>query len=354
MAQERVRHRFRFYTIDRLVSGARPACRWRAPWREWRNDTGAVAGRESSGGDEPVVRLGAGREAEIIAWGDDEVLRWLYDPDGRARLELEAAAMTAAAQGGVAVPVVHEVVVMDGRPGLVMDRVDGEDLLTMLERRPWTFAQTAARLGRFQAQLHEVGAPPELPELRRTLRERIDAAPHLPASTAAFARDLLARLPDGDRLCHGDFHPGNVIVAAGGDVLIDWSNAARGDPTADLARTMLLVRLGALPAGTPRVHARHHPVRTAAAQSGVDQQLPPGPPGGPERGARLGDRRRRGPTLGRRRRRGRAAPAGPGAAPTPRRVTASAGDRTAPRPGSAGQPRNAARAASAPTAARAR
>jgi aminoglycoside phosphotransferase (APT) family kinase protein len=35
-------------------------------------------------------------------------------------------------------------------------------------------------------------------------------------------------------------------------VLIDWSNAARGDPMGDLARTMLLVRIGAFPADTPR------------------------------------------------------------------------------------------------------
>jgi aminoglycoside phosphotransferase (APT) family kinase protein len=197
-------------------------------------------------------RLGAGREAEILDWGDDRVLRWLRDPAGRGRLEIEAAAMTAAARGGVSVPTVHGVIAVDGRPGLVMDRVDGEDLLTVLERRPWTFAQAASRLGRLQARLHDVSAPRELPDVRGTLLERIDAAPHLPARTAAYARDLLAGLPDGDRLCHGDFHPGNVIVHPGGDdVLIDWSNAARGDPMSDLARTMLLVRIGALPEDTP-------------------------------------------------------------------------------------------------------
>jgi aminoglycoside phosphotransferase (APT) family kinase protein len=197
-------------------------------------------------------RVGAGREAEILAWGDHRVLRWLHDPAGRDRLEIEAVAMTAAAEGGVPVPTVHEVIMVDGRPGLVMDRIDGEDLLTVLERQPWTFAQAASRLGRLQAQLHDISAPPVLPDLRPTLLDRIDAAPHLPPHFAAYARDLLAGLPDGDRICHGDFHPGNVIAHAEGDVLIDWSNVARGDPMGDLARTMLLVRIGALPADTPR------------------------------------------------------------------------------------------------------
>ena len=33
-------------------------------------------------------------------------------------------------------------------------------------------------------------------------------------------------------------------------VLIDWTNAMRGDPTADVARTRLMLSLGELPPGT--------------------------------------------------------------------------------------------------------
>lgn len=155
--------------------------------------------------------------------------------------------MTAAARSGVSVPAVHGVIVVDGRPGLVMDRIDGEDLLTVLARRPWTFPRSASELGRLHARLHEIAAPSELPDLSQVLLRRIDAAPHLPSRTASYARDLLAGMPEGDRICHGDLHPGNVIVHPEGLVLIDWSNASRGHAMADLARTMLLVRIGTLP-----------------------------------------------------------------------------------------------------------
>ena len=180
----------------------------------------------------------------------------LFDPAGRDRLELEAAAMTAAARAGVSVPIVHEVVVIDGRPGLVMDRIHGEDLLTILNRRPWRLLRSASELGRLQARLHDVSAPSELPDLRQTLLRRIESAPHLPSGTASYARELLAGLPDGDRICHGDFHPGNVVVGPGGMVLIDWSNAARGDPMADVARTIVLLRIAAVPGhGSPSSRA---------------------------------------------------------------------------------------------------
>jgi aminoglycoside phosphotransferase (APT) family kinase protein len=68
-----------------------------------------------------------------------------------------------------------------------------------------------------------------------------------------FALRVLDRLPDGDRLCHGDYHPGNVLVAADRVGVIDWTNAARGVPEADHARTVLLLRWADPLPGTPLV-----------------------------------------------------------------------------------------------------
>ncbi len=42
-------------------------------------------------------------------------------------------------------------------------------------------------------------------------------------------------------LCHGDFHPKNVIVSAEGPVIVDWFDACRGNAVGDIARTSLLL-----------------------------------------------------------------------------------------------------------------
>ena len=55
----------------------------------------------------------------------------------------------------------------------------------------------------------------------------------------------IADMPDGDRLCHGDFHPMNILGEASQPVIIDWSDARRGDPAADVCRTYLLMKLHA-------------------------------------------------------------------------------------------------------------
>ncbi|MBI4570957.1 MAG: phosphotransferase, partial [Chloroflexi bacterium] len=164
-----------------------------------------------------------------------------------------AEAMAAAGAAGVRVPAPGELTTVDGRPGLVMERIDGIDMLTLIGRRPWSVWRVGRVWGEIQASMHEVIAPPDLPALRDLLRGRFESCDPalLPERLARFALDELERLPDGDRLCHGDFHPGNIMEAQGEHVVIDWTNATRGDPAADFARSLLLGRLGELPPGAP-------------------------------------------------------------------------------------------------------
>ena len=193
---------------------------------------GSIAGRKL---------IGEGREAEIYEWDDGTVLRLLRRGIDPARVEGEAAAMRAAGGGGVDVPRVRDTITVDGRAGLVMDRVDGPDLITLMGRRPWTIPRAARIVGMAQARMHEVVAPPDLDDLRSHARFKIEAAPNLPSDLAEFALATLDSLPDGDRVCHGDLHPGNVIMASDGPVIIDWFDAARGSHIADIARTSLLM-----------------------------------------------------------------------------------------------------------------
>ena len=61
----------------------------------------------------------------------------------------------------------------------------------------------------------------------------------------------LERLPDGDTLCHGDFHPGNIMITHDGKIkVIDFMNLCRGPREYDVARTYYLIGYSRLPKGS--------------------------------------------------------------------------------------------------------
>lgn len=182
--------------------------------------------------------LGAGREAEVYASGESAVIK-VYRP-GFGGHGSEAAALAALNGHGIA-PRLLDVVDCDGRPGLVMERLDGADMLTQLQHRPWRVLSMARTLAAAHLSMHDVQAPTNLPDLREVLAARIGGA-IAPLSLRRFAGQVLDGLPAGDRLCHGDYHPGNVLVGSDRVGVIDWPGAARGVPEADHARTLLLLR----------------------------------------------------------------------------------------------------------------
>jgi len=195
------------------------------------------------------LKIAEGREAEVYAWsGDAAAVLKLYRPGYQGHIA-ESAALTRLGGDGVA-PKLIGAVEIDGRHGLLLERRDGLDMLAVLERQPWRLLEYARTLADAQIGIHSIQAPADLPDTRQTLATRIDAAALRP-DLRDFARRILDGLPTGDRLCHGDFHPGNVLVGADRVSVIDWANATRGIPEADFARTVLLLEQADPLPGTP-------------------------------------------------------------------------------------------------------
>jgi aminoglycoside phosphotransferase (APT) family kinase protein len=226
-----------------------------------------------------VIRVGDGRTAEVFAWEPGRVVKVLRPGfDDRLGAE-EAIAAAAADAAGIGAPRFHGTVRVDGRFGLVYERIDGRSMLETVSGDPTAADELAARLGRLHAAIHS--APGSgLPRLRDALdRAALDGASSVGDAIADTVRSRLARLEDGDAVCHGDLHPGNVILAADEPRVIDWVDAGSGPPAADVARTLFLLRDGLIdPAVAPdaraRIASRRH--RFADAYLAAYRELRPG------------------------------------------------------------------------------
>jgi thiamine kinase len=201
----------------------------------------------------PGPVLGHGREAVVYALDDDRVLKVFRNEDAgdRAAAEFAIASMLHAHGLPVALPL--EVTSFDGRPALVSRRVRGRDLNATLAAAPWKLPTVAAQLAQVQVEWHRLDAPDVLPALHSIIETRVRSNTALPAGLVDLALRQLSSLPVGDRLCHGNLHLGNVLIDNGRSVLVDCSDASRGDPMAEIAHTLVRYRCARLRAGSPRV-----------------------------------------------------------------------------------------------------
>jgi aminoglycoside phosphotransferase (APT) family kinase protein len=182
--------------------------------------------------------LGTGNVAEIFAYGE-QVLKLYRDPTARAAAFREAAILAVVARHGLPTPTVFEVGQFAGRWGLVMSRAAGEPLGKLAAADPGVVPAALDALVTLQLMVHACEER-DLPALKPRLAHRISSVARLGEHRDRLLASLAA-LPDGTRLCHGDFHPLNLIGTPGALTIVDWPDATTGPPAADACRTYLLL-----------------------------------------------------------------------------------------------------------------
>lgn len=148
--------------------------------------------------------ISAGRASEVLDLGDGRVLRRFKSGGHPEREEL---VMRHARSHGYPVPEVLDVTA----DALVLEKIDGPTMWDAAGDEPSTVEAHAATLARLHRRLHEIEAP-----------------------------EGLAAVGAGDRLLHLDLHPENVILSPAGPVVVDWTNARRGEPALDVALTWVI------------------------------------------------------------------------------------------------------------------
>lgn len=200
--------------------------------------------------------IATGRTADIFSWGDGTVLKLYHTWVPRSDVETERHNTLVARDAGVSVPRVDDMVSLGDRTGLVFERIDGPTLFQCIQADPHSIEDKARYLAELHSKLHEIRIGDRLPSIRERLIERISRCGELAPSERVTVLDHIDRLPEGDRLCHGDFHPANVMMAPGSAVIIDWVDANSGNAVSDVARTSILL-LGYLENSVSNEAERH-------------------------------------------------------------------------------------------------
>ncbi len=220
---------------------------------------------------EPSTSITEGFDSEIhlvrltgpglpAAWQQPLVLRVKADADRLEEAQQEAEVQGWLADAGFPAPrvlAVHPPGELGPGAVQVMERAPGRMLLDALKARPWTARRSIGRLAEVHARLHALPAD-GFPSTDDLLDRRLRLTRHVAAALddGALGRGLVRIEALADRLrdaapsvCHGDFHPLNVLVDGDRLSVIDWTDAGLGDRHGDVARTLLLFELAAIAGG---------------------------------------------------------------------------------------------------------
>jgi aminoglycoside phosphotransferase (APT) family kinase protein len=184
-------------------------------------------------------RLGAGQVAEVFAYGDG-VLKLYIRPGAKPDAFREAATLAAIEPLGLPVPRVGTVSRFGDRWGLAMGRAKGKPFLDAMMSDQAAVPSHLSAMVRLHRQIH-AHTVPTLPSHKAKLAGAIGRAKPLNATLRSRLLAALNELPTGDRLCHLDFHPQNILGDPANPMIVDWLDASAGDPAADVCRTHVII-----------------------------------------------------------------------------------------------------------------
>jgi aminoglycoside phosphotransferase (APT) family kinase protein len=180
----------------------------------------------------------------LYPWGEGKIIK-LYGegtPDGWVQKlnRVERALYEA----GLPVPEVGEIIEIDGFLGQIYERIEGgtmADDLLVIDIKTDRIVELAEIFAELHLKIHATKPfESELPSyqfLATVIRRGIGLSPEIMDTIL----NRLEEMPKWDGLCHGDFHPFNILMSPRGPIAIDWNNAHIGDPLEDVARTHLII-----------------------------------------------------------------------------------------------------------------
>ena len=201
---------------------------------------------------QPDHLIGRGAQADVYLY-DNQAIKLFHAGVSEEAVLYEADIQQRAYNAGLPAPRVYGIAVMEERYALLMEHIPGPSLGELMEKDRPRAAEYLARAVALQAQMHRTPGN-GLPSQREKLRGRISAAAALPEDVKLRLLQLLDSLAADHVVCHGDFHPYNLIRTEYGLAVIDWVDASCGSARADACRSYLLYLLHGKEAAEPYLH----------------------------------------------------------------------------------------------------
>lgn len=184
-------------------------------------------------------RVLAVRNNKTIYRDGDDCVKVFGDDFAKDDVLAEALNQARVERIGLNIPKIKAVTMIDGKWAIVSEYIKGKTLDRLMAENPDKKHEYMEMFVDLQIKVQSCTCP-LLPKLKDKMSRKISQA-DLDATTRYDLHTRLEGMPKHNKLCHGDFNPGNIIITDDGTAyILDWSHATQGNASADVARTYLL------------------------------------------------------------------------------------------------------------------
>lgn len=184
-----------------------------------------------------MEKIAEGTSSEIYELTNSTVVKLFKDNYQDIILEKEFNNNLLICKTGIHTAQVISKINLEGREGIVFEKLNGITMAMLLKKKPWLIIYYAKRFAETHVAIHQCLCP-GLPSQKNALKQFIYLK-NLSKDAEDRLLDILNKLPDGENICHNDFNLDNVVLFHNRYYTIDWFCATNGDPAMDIAHTLI-------------------------------------------------------------------------------------------------------------------
>jgi ribosomal protein L22 len=190
--------------------------------------------------------IGIGRTAEIYNYSEDKIIKLFYqDYNENVQREFKINLLIQNKFSNTAKA--YEKTVFENRKGIIFNKINGKSLLKIMFERPQKIEENMKIFYENQKKINDIEFKNGLERYEEEIVELIKRNDLLDKKLIEYILNIVNNTEKRNNLCHGDYHPDNLLVEKNETYVIDWINARIGNPIIDKARTYILLKFGSLP-----------------------------------------------------------------------------------------------------------
>lgn len=191
--------------------------------------------------------IGYGRTADVIEYENQCVLKLFKDFMNIEFINDEFNIAMHAFNNRLPTPKPISIIKQNNKTGIVYEKISGDSLLLELSRNPLSMKKIVKKMAALHDRIHAHSYKNTGNGQKDKIRQAIAQSSGLHDNDKEKIIHYLNSLPDGHFLCHGDFHPDNIIMNDDGLWIIDWMTGSSGNPACDAARTKMIFECSDIP-----------------------------------------------------------------------------------------------------------